>query len=562
MNRKKTLKNIANLYVEYFSKQKVSSIFCIPGGTIYPVLDILHDSPISLYSMGHEQSLVHAAEGYSYVSRKPGVVLVTSGPGASNTITGIANAYYDHHAVLVIAGQAPTHLIKRRAFQELDIVGMTKKLCKFSKEARTPDEAYCFLHHAYLNSSEIPLGPSLISIPADLWTKEIESPPNFSQIHQGNKEYSEDLERVIKTLSMSKRPLLLIGQGVNDSAIYTDLVDFAKTHLFPVTSTLHALGAFPAKDPLWLGMVGMYGARRANIATDQCDTLIILGASLNERVTGNPEKFAPNAKIIHVDISPKSLGRIITVDEPVYSSAETFIKAIKNNLRPNESILVDRNKWLKFLLNLPSSFTEPGYKLNENAVFSPKAIYQVIGANIKHDDLVIADCGQHQMWAAQFLEFSRPRQFLTPGGFGTMGFGLPAAIGASISKPELQIWCIVGDGGLINSLQELNILAKLGCNIKLFVINNSGFGMVRQAQDIFYARRTLSDINHKCSFASIAQDFGLHSRTVSSISELMEGIETSPNNKPAVFDVIVDKNTSVYPFVVPNGSNIDLYPSL
>lgn len=552
----------AEAYVKYLENQNIKTLFCIPGGTIYPLLDVLRDSSISLVCMGHEQSLVHAAEGFHFVTRKPAVALITSGPGVTNTLTGIADASFDHRALIVIAGQVPAHFIGKRSFQDLDIVSLTNKLCKFSAEANTSNEAISFLHRAYQQSLSIPCGPTLVSVPKNLWKETVESIPDTFETD--NKVLTEinDIFPAVDILNKGKRPLLLLGQGVNDCTIHNDLIKLAESNFIPVTSTLHALGTFPTNKSIWLGMVGMFGTRRANFAVANCDTLLILGASLNERIVGNPKKFAPYAKIIHVDINPQNLGRFVQTDIKICSFTNIFIEKIKSLIKIDNQLLKERVEWVNSLLKHANAFEEPGYCSNTNkketTIFE---FYKMIDGYIKEEDLIVADCGLHQMWAAQFFNFKRPQQFLTTGGFGTMGFALSAAIGASLADSRKRVWCIIGDGGLTSSLQELGTLKELGCNIKIIVFNNSGFGMVRQAQDLFFnKRRVLSDLKRHWLFENIGNAFGIYSRRVESLLELRGALESCSGNGPILLDLKINEDFGVYPIMRPNGSNSDLLP--
>lgn len=550
----------AERFVTYLLDKEVRTIFCIPGVTLYPLLDVLYDSTISMITMGHEQSLVHAAEGYSFVTQTPSVVLVSSGPGTLNTLTGIANANFDHHSVVVIAGQVPTEFLGRRPFQGIDIVAVAQQFCKVCVEPTTPRDALLSLQEAFEDAGSIPFGPSLVSVPSDLWNQNVE-PLTHPQDKQ--KEYKDDVSHfseAIDVLSKSRQPLLLIGQGANKQDLLLDLRRFSETNSFPVASTLHSIGAFPAESPCWLGMIGMYGSRRANFAASHCDALLILGASLNERVTGNPTEFAPHATIIHIDINPRNLGRFIKTELSICSRLETFISAIETHVRTDNELLRHRITWLNSVRQEADSRTEPAYRPPDTKECTVIEWFEILNQFIQ-DDLVVTDCGQHQIWAAQFLDITRPNQFLTTGGFGTMGFGLPAAIGASLADPSRTIWCLAGDGGVINNLQELSVIKELRCNIKVIIFNNSGFGMVRQAQDMFYRqRRTLSELKREWSFAGIGNAFGIYSKKVTTPSALRRILKNLPSGEPVVIELFLSDGLSVYPMIQPGRSTGDLLP--
>jgi len=557
-----TKSTTAEAYVQYLLERNVKTIFCIPGGALYPLLDVLHDSSISLITMGHEQSLVHAAEGYSFVTQAPSVVMVTSGPGITNALTGIANADFDHHPLVVIVGQVPTQFLGKRSFQAINIVSAAQGFCKLCIEATTSGNAISFLHNAFEESASIPFGPSLVSVPSDLWTQDV-GPVSFPQDKE--RAFNDDLSQLteaIEILNNSKQPLLLIGQGVNTQNISLQLKEFSLNNSFPVASTLHALGAFPMDSPYWLGMVGTYGSRRANFAASYCDTLLILGASLNERVTGNPKEFAPHATTIHVDINPRSLGRFIETELPICSRIETFISAINRHVKADAQLLPQRLTWLNSLLQEADARTEHGYQVASGKKFAIIELFETINQFIKNNQVIVTDCGQHQLWAAQFLELKRPNQLLTTGGFGTMGFGLPAAIGASLADPSRLIWCLAGDGGVMSSLQELGVMKELGCNIKIIVFNNSGFGMVRQAQDMFYRqRRTLSDLRREWSFEDIGKAFGIYSKRVATPSALRNALESCPPSEPVLIEVLINEDLNVHPMIQPGKSTNDLLPN-
>lgn len=540
--------SVAKAYVRYLEELGVSTVFCIPGGAIYPLLDVLGGSKISLITLAHEQSLVHAAEGYSFANGNPSVVLVTSGPGVTNTITGLLDASFDHRQVVIIAGQVNSQYVGKNAFQEVNIRSTLKTICDVS-EVEDPLTALDQLRVAFESTSSAPYRPSLVSVPSDMWREHVEyshNPPTVAGI-QHDKEVDK-LATFRTMLEKSERPLLLLGQGANGPEISNDLLEFASNNQIPIVSTLHGLGSVPMNYSNWLGMVGEYGTRKGNYAVENCDLLIILGASLNERVVGYGKPFAPNADLVHVDLDKSVFEKWVRTKLKICLSVEKFISEVKIQVLSGRKEKGGCSRWLEELSSKSGIVEEKQYNVSEDDELVPLRIFEEINSALGVDDLVVTDCGLHQMWAAQLLRLRRPRQFLTTGGSGTMGFALSAAIGASLAERGRVVWCLIGDGGLSASLFELAMLKEYRCNVKVILFNNSSYGMVRQAQSNFFRRLTLAKLHRRWKFKEIARAFGVPAVEVVNHTGLAREVKKCSREGPLLLELTISERLTAFPF--------------
>jgi acetolactate synthase-1/2/3 large subunit len=477
----------AQAIVEALHREKVTTIFGIPGGVVIPLFDALYgDNQLRIVVTKHEQGAIHAADGYARSSGKTGVCIVTSGPGATNIVTGLATAYMDSIPVVALTGQVPTAMIGNDAFQEADTTGITRPVTKHNFIVKNPDELPFILKEAFYIASTGRPGPVVVDIPKDIITADLDfnypdelSIPGYNITMKGN---ARQIKRVMEAISMAKRPVIYAGGGIITSGASRELFKFVKITGIPITLTLMGLGAFPATEPEFLGMLGMHGTKAANYAVDRCDLLIAIGARFDDRVTGKVSVFAPEAKFIHIDIDPASISKNIAIDIPVVGDARHILKemlryAQKLHIEP---WLEEIDQWKK---EHPLSYN------NDDDTLRPQYIVEQIYQITEGNAIIATEVGQNQMWAAQFYKFTRPRQLITSGGLGTMGYGLPAAIGAQIANPDAMVIDIAGDGSIQMNIQELATIAQHALPIKVAILNNGFLGMVRQWQEFFFNKR-------------------------------------------------------------------------
>jgi len=476
----------AQAVVESLRKENVDVIFGIPGGVIIPLFDVLYDTKdINVIITRHEQGAIHAADGYARSSGKPGVCLVTSGPGATNIVTGLATAYMDSVPIVALTGQVPTSLIGNDAFQEADTTGITRPVTKHNFIVRDPNELVNVMKKAFYIATTGRPGPVVIDLPKDILTARVEFEypesikiPGYNVTTKGNPRQIKKLTEAIKN---AKRPLIYAGGGVIISNAAEELKKFVKKTGIPITLTLMGLGAFPATEPEFIGMLGMHGTKTANYAVDKCDLLIAIGARFDDRVTGKLSMFAPHAKFIHIDIDPASISKNVLIDLPVVGDAKEILKEITNNIGK-----LDIGEWRK---QIESWKKEYPLTYENDDVLRPQYIIEKLYELTKGSAIVTTEVGQNQMWAAQFYKFDKPRTFITSGGLGTMGYGLPAAIGAQVANPNSIVVDIAGDGSIQMNIQELATISQEALPIKILILNNGYLGMVRQWQEYFFNKR-------------------------------------------------------------------------
>ncbi len=540
------------MILKAFQEEGVTRVFGYPGGAILNLYDSLYDSSICHVLTRHEQGAVHAADGYARVSGKPGVVTATSGPGATNLVTGIANAYMDSVPMVVITGQVPTFLIGTDAFQEADITGITLPITKHNYLAKDVEELPRILKEAFHIATTGRCGPVLIDLPKDV--QALEEKYNYPQEidiagYKPNVEgHPGQVNRAIKAIKNAKKPVIMAGGGVVRSGGYHELQEIATRGNIPVTLTLMGLGGFPASNHLYLGMPGMHGTRAANYALMEADLIIAVGVRFDDRVTGKLDAFAPRAKIIHIDIDPVEIGKNIAVDIPIVGDLKRVLQALSRRFQPGDTAewLDKVNQWDKKVDLNP----EPV----DNKVIKPQQVINKINEITGGEAIIATDVGQHQMWTAQHYRFEKPRSFVSSGGLGTMGFGFPAALGAKLARPEETVFCIAGDGSFQMNIQELSTAVYYGIPVKVAIINNSCLGMVRQWQELFYNRRySYSTFEYGPDFARIAEAFGAKGMKVDQFDQVEETIKTAMQEEgPVIMDFRVDSTENVFPMVAPN----------
>ena len=547
--------NGAQIMVECLKQEGIDIIFGYPGGVLLPLCDQLYDSGIKFVLVRHEQGAAHAVDGFARSSGKIGVCMATSGPGATNLVTGIATAYMDSIPMIAITAQVATNLIGSDAFQEVDITGITRPITKHNyliKDvadiARTVKEAF------YIARSGRP-GPVLIDLPVDIQRaeSEFEYPDkvdirSYKPVYEG---HPLQIERACRMIKESKKPLLLAGGGIIGANASEELKKFVETANIPTTFTLMGLGSLPIEHPLSLGMLGMHGTKYANYAVIECDLLIAIGCRFDDRITGKIEDFAPNARIIHIDIDPTSISKNIVVDVPIVGNAKDILEQF------NEKItFVPRKEWITKIKEWKEKYPL-FYKKNG---LKPQYIIEKISALLPEDAIICTEVGQNQMWTAQYYKFKKPRTFITSGGLGTMGFGFPAAIGAQFANPGKVVVDIAGDGSIQMNIQELATAVYHRLPIKIIVLNNFCLGMVRQWQELFYNKRyayTCTE-NAQPDFAKLAEAYGAIGYKVVSVEEF-DGIISKvleEKDKPVILDCRIDPEEKVFP-MVPAGAALD-----
>ena len=550
----------AQIMMEVLKEEGVDTIFGFPGGAVIDIYDELAKTDIEHILVRHEQGAVHAADGYARAGGKTGVCLVTSGPGATNTVTGIASAYMDSIPMVIFTGQVPTQLIGNDAFQEVDIVGITRPCTKHNYLVQSTDEFPKIIKEAfYLARSGRP-GPVLVDIPKDVTKMSIDYQSlGDVQLKSYNPTYNpnmKQLRKVIGLIEQSKRPVIFAGGGIILSQAAAELTQFAQKTRIPVTTSLMGLGAFPGTNPLWLGMIGMHGTYRANMSTGACDLLISIGVRFDDRVTGKTDAFAAQAKIVHIDIDPTSIRKNIPVTIPIVGDCKISLNHLNELI--DEADLGDvaqkRQSWLAQIEEWKNT-TPLAYKQEDK--IKPQYVVEKLYELTNGEAIITTEVGQNQMWAAQYYHFDRPNHFITSGGLGCMGFGLPAAIGAQKACPDKLVVDIAGDGSIQMNIQEMATAVQSGLPVKVVILNNAYLGMVRQWQELFYDKRyACTGMDCAPDFVKLAEAFGAVGLRASKPQEvepvLKEGLSISG---PVIMDFKVDREESVYP-MVPAGAPI------
>ncbi|WP_282059129.1 acetolactate synthase large subunit [Bacillus pumilus] len=544
--------NGALMLIEALKREKVEVIFGYPGGAVLPIYDKIYDSGLFHVLPRHEQGAIHAAEGYARVSGKPGVVIATSGPGATNLVTGIADAMIDSLPLVVFTGQVATSVIGSDAFQEADVLGITMPITKHSYQVRNPEELPGVIKEAFHIATTGRPGPVLIDIPKDVagieGTFEYDQPIDLPGYQPKVEPNYLQIRKLVEAVSRAKKPVILAGAGVLHGKASEELRQYVEQQQIPVAHTLLGLGGFPAKHPLFLGMAGMHGTYAANMALHQCDLLISIGARFDDRVTGNLNHFAKHAKVAHIDIDPAEIGKNIHTHIPIVGDSKLVLEElIKQDGKQGES-----DEWKNQLDQWKEEYPL-WYVENEAEGFKPQKLIEYIHQFTKGEAIVATDVGQHQMWAAQFYPFENADKWVTSGGLGTMGFGLPAAIGAQLADQEATVVAILGDGGFQMTLQELAVIRELNLPVKVIVLNNHSLGMVRQWQEIFYEERySYSKFSEQPDFVKLSEAYGIKGIRISSDEEAKEKLEEALTSREPVFiDVNVARDEKVFPMVAP-----------
>ncbi|OAB46079.1 biosynthetic-type acetolactate synthase large subunit [Paenibacillus glacialis] len=535
----------------------VDCVFGYPGGAVLYIYDAMYGFDDFKHLLTrHEQGAIHAADGYARASGKVGVCIATSGPGATNLVTGIATAYMDSVPMVVITGNVATTLIGTDAFQEADITGITMPITKHSYLVRDVEDLPRVIHEAFHIANTGRKGPVLIDIPKDVSAaKTLFKPVEEFNVRGYNPRTVPNklqVDKLAQAISEAERPYILAGGGVIYSGAHEELFEFATRTGIPITTTLLGLGGFPSGHELWTGMPGMHGTYTSNHAIQQCDLLINIGARFDDRVTGKLNGFAPHAKIVHIDIDPAEIGKNVAADIPIVGDVKTVLEMINPLVSHTDKADAWRKQIQEWKLEYPFRYTDA------EDVLKPQWVIEMLNETTKGEAIVTTDVGQHQMWAAQYYKFNHPRSWITSGGLGTMGYGLPSAIGAQMAQPERLVISINGDGGIQMCSQELAICAINNIPVKIVIINNQVLGMVRQWQELIYENRySHIDLAGSPDFVKLAEAYGVKGLRATTKEEArlawQEALETPG---PVLLDFVVNKYENVYPMVT-QGSTID-----
>ncbi len=554
--KKKKKKTGADLLVEAFRSEKVDFIFGYPGGVVIPIFDVFYDvKDIKFILTRHEQAAVHAADGYARVTGKPGVCVATSGPGATNLVTGIATANMDSVPLVIITGQVKRHLIGNDAFQEVDVTGITRSISKHNYLVQSIEELPRVIKEAFYIATTGRPGPVVIDLPLDVTVSETNDfYPEEVAIRGYNPNYEGNIKQIKNVAGMineSERPVFYAGGGVIISGCSQELFDIAVKSQIPVTNTLLGLGSFPGGHELALGMLGMHGNAYANYAIMKSDLIIAVGARFDDRVTGKVEEFAPNAKIIHIDIDPSSISKNIKVDLPVVGDAGNILRQLKGLVKEKT-----RPGWLEQIEEWKKKF--PTKYAQDDEGLAPQYVVEQIYELTQGKAIITTEVGQNQMWTAQFYKFTEPRQLVSSGGLGTMGYGLPAAIGAQLGCPDRVVCDVAGDGSIQMNIQELTTAVRLKLPLNVCILNNMYLGMVRQWQELFFSKRySQTDLDDSPDFVSIARAFGAEGLLVNKREDVVPALtEAFESDKTYVLDFHVKREENVFP-MVPAGEALD-----
>ena len=554
----------ANLIIECLIKESVTTMFGYPGGSVIPIYDALYDytDQIKHIRTSHEQGAVHAADGYARTSGKTGVCVITSGPGATNAVTGIATAYMDSSPLVVISGQVGTSLLGKDTFQEIDITGVTYSITKHNFLVRSLEELPKIISQAFTIANEGRKGPVLVDIPKNLQVKDIDyNMENYIPSCQKSKikdefeireenETKNKLKDVANLIKESKKPVIYAGGGIKSVDQYDLLKNFAQKINTPVLNTLMGLGGIDRQDPLSLGLVGMHGSKEANLAISNSDLVISIGARFSDRVIGNKDEFAKNAKIIQIDIDSSEMSKNIPAEIELIGDLTDVLNGILEIVEPKNN-----SDWLSEI----DTFKDTEHIIDKNA-FHPKNILEAFNKKLGSENTtVVTDVGQHQMWTAQYWSFEKGRSYITSGGLGTMGFGLGGAIGTKLGTPQKNVLLVTGDGSFKMNCNELATVATQDLPIVILLFNNNALGMVRQWQNLFsHKRYSETDIYDKTNYIMLANAYGIEGHKAQNLEELNQILENLTLDKPVLIECQIDHDINVFPIVPPNDNLLNL----
>ena len=555
----------AEIVFKCLEDQKVEHIFGYPGGAVLPIYDELKNHPsIKHILVRHEQGAGHAAEGYARSSGKPGVMLVTSGPGATNAVTALTDAYMDSVPLVCITGQVPTHLIGTDAFQECDTTGITRPCTKHNWLVKDVNKLSAIMHKAFEVATTGRPGPVLVDIPKDIQFAKGKyiKPKTINNEKRETKLNGQDnnIQAALELIKKSSKPIFYTGGGViNSGPRATELLrELVSLTGFPITSTLQGLGAYPGNDPQFLGMLGMHGTYEANNAMHDCDLMINIGARFDDRITGKIDEFSPKSKKIHIDIDPSSINKNVKVDLAIVGDVKFVLERAVSIFKKNDSNFANSNKqniaaWWNQIENWRKK-NSLGFKNSKDVIKPQYAVQKLYELTKAQDAFITTEVGQHQMWAAQHYKFTKPNRWMTSGGLGTMGYGLPAAIGVQVANPEKLVIDIAGEASVLMTMQEMSTAAQYNLPIKIFILNNQWMGMVRQWQELLHEKNYSESYTEALpDFVKLAEAYGCVGIRANKPDELDSKIgEMLSVNKPVIFDCVVDRAENCYP-MIPSG---------
>jgi acetolactate synthase-1/2/3 large subunit len=546
----------AEIIIQSLIKENVECMFGYPGGVVIPIFNQLFNAPFKFILSRHEQGAVHAADGYARASGKPGVVLATSGPGATNCVTGIATAHLDSIPLVVFTGQVSRNMIGNDAFQEVDIIGISRPITKHNYLVKEIEDLAPIIKEAFYIATTGRPGPVLIDVPVDISNAVTDfhypESVNMKSYKPNYNGHPVQIQKACKLIEHSKKPVIYAGGGVVTAEASDELKKFVDITGIPVTTTLMGLGVFPETDPLALEMLGMHGTYYANHAVNESDILIAIGARFDDRVTGSISTFIPNAKVIHIDIDPASVSKNVDVDVPIVGDCKSILSEMNKIIVPPKI-----DAWVEEITQMKKKHPL-NYDDNGKGAVKPQFVVEEIYRITKGNAIICTEVGQNQMWAAQFYKYTQPRTFISSGGLGTMGFGLPAAIGAQLAKPDKRVFNIAGDGSIQMNIQEMVVAVQHRLPVIIAILNNGFLGMVRQWQQLFYDKRySHTCLNCSPDFVKLAEAYGAVGIRVEKREEVAAAIEKalSIKDKPILIDFVVSQEENVYP-MVPAGKSI------
>lgn len=544
----------ADLLIDLLIKEGVDTLFGYPGGAVLPIYDAIYRAQKSIKHVlfRHEQGMIHAAEGYARITGKPGVVIATSGPGATNLVTGITDAMMDSLPLVIFTGQVARTVIGTDAFQEADVMAITTPITKHNYQVQSVADLPRIVKEAFHIASTGRPGPVLVDVPKDISSEILAAYPGEAAMDLPGyqptiKPNPLQIRKLAEALPKAKKPVILSGAGVLHAKASAELTAFAENHKIPVVTTLLGLGTFPADSPLSLGMGGMHGTYAANMALYECDLLINFGARFDDRLTGNLKHFAPFAKVAHIDIDPAEIGKNVPTQIPIVADAKAALTQLIEEAADSPS----HEDWLETLNQNKKDFPL-WYKHDPNGM-SPQWLIEAVHKVTNGEAIVATDVGQHQMWAAQFYNFNHPHRWITSGGLGTMGFGFPAAIGAQMAEPDSTVVAIVGDAGFQMTLQELSVIYERNLKVKIIIVNNGALGMVRQWQELQYGNRISESLLHtQPDFVKLAESYGIRGAKIDNQEDLVASLpELMAYDGPVLIDARVLQKEKVFPMVAP-----------
>ncbi len=569
MAKKKEILRGAEIFCRALKDEGIKHLFGYPGGAVLHIYDELYkQDAVEHILVRHEQGATHAADGYARATGKPGVVLVTSGPGATNAVTGIATAYLDSIPLVVFTGQVATHLIGNDAFQEVDAIGITRPCVKHNFLVKDVKDLAVTMKKAFYVATSGRPGPVVVDIPKDVtadsceyvYPKEI----NMRSYRPVIKGHPGQIKKAAKLILSARKPMIYSGGGVILGEASKELIEFTRLLAYPITNTLMGLGAYPASDKQFIGMLGMHGTYEANMAMHHCDVLIAIGARFDDRITGDLEKFCPYAKIVHIDVDPSSIAKNVPVDIPIVGDVKHVLKDLNELLKTSKEKpdVEALESWWKQVHEW-AAIDCLKYD-RTSSVIKPQYVIEKLWELTKGDAYITSDVGQHQMWAAQFYKFEKPRRWINSGGLGTMGFGMPAAMGVKLAFPDETVACITGEASLVMCLQELSTCLQYGAAIKIINLNNRYMGMVRQWQEFFYAGRySHSYMEALPDFVKLAESYGHVGTRVEKTSDVENALKEAlaMKDRTVLMDFITDQTENVYPMIAAGKGHHEMHLS-